>query len=124
MTMAYAVPNPDRRRARVGTLHVDRMAEWLIAMLGRRLTAYAAGAESPRAVDDVAHGEGAGAELERGLRDLYAVASTLTAADGPGSAHAWLTEPNPDLGDRSPASVLHEGEGTDALWPAAAARPL
>lgn len=123
MTMAYAVPNSERR-ARVGVIHVDRIAEWLIAMLGRRLTAYAAGAESPQAVDEIAHGERADAELERGLRDLYALASSLTAADGPGSAHAWLTEPSPELGDRSPASVLHEGEGAEALWPAAAARPL
>jgi hypothetical protein len=54
------------------------------------------------------------------LRNLFAVASLLAARDGAGSAYAWLTEPNEDLGGRSPASLLHDGGTPESVWFAAA----
>lgn len=100
--------------------HVDHITEWLTVTLGLRLTAFAAGAETPEQVDRVAHGAAPDSGLERRLRNLYAVVSFLAAEDGPGSAHEWLVEPNAELHHRSPASLLHDGEAPEAVWLAAA----
>src|SRR3954470_1518687 len=83
---------------------VDRLAEWLEMTLGTRLTAFAAGLTT-RELVRIAHGDEAPHEdAEQRLRNLFAVASLLAARDGAGSAYAWLTEPNEDLGGRTPAT--------------------
>src|SRR3954466_1710774 len=77
---------------------VDRLAEWLEMTLGTRLTAFASGITT-RELVRIAHGdEEPDGDAEERLRNLYAVASLLAARDGAGSAYAWLTEPNEDLG--------------------------
>jgi uncharacterized protein (DUF2384 family) len=99
---------------------VDRLAEWLEMTLGTRLTAFAAGLTT-RELVRIAHGdEQPGTDAEQRLRNLYAVASLLSARDGAGSAYAWLTEPNEDLEGRSPASLLHDGGTPESVWFAAA----
>ena len=99
---------------------VDRLAEWLEMTLGTRLTAFATGLTT-RELVRIAHGEDEpGAAAEQRLRNLYAVASLLAARDGAGSAYAWLTEPNEDLGGRSPASLLRDGREPESVWFAAA----
>jgi hypothetical protein len=99
---------------------VDRLAEWLEMTLGTRLTAFAAGLTT-RELVRIAHGdEQPGPAEEQRLRNLFAVASMLAARDGAGSAYAWLTEPNDDLGGRSPASLLHDGGTPESVWFAAA----
>jgi hypothetical protein len=99
---------------------VDHLAEWLEVTLGTRLTAFAAGLAT-RELVRIAHGEEEPTdETEQRLRNLYAVASLIAARDGAGSAYAWLTEPNEDLGGRSPASLLHEGGAPESVWFAAA----
>jgi hypothetical protein len=98
---------------------VDRLAEWLEMTLGTRLTAFAAGLTT-RELVRIAHGdEEPGVAAEQRLRNLFAVASLLAARDGAGSAYAWLTEPNEDLGGRSPASLLHDGGTPESVWFAA-----
>jgi hypothetical protein len=98
---------------------VDRLAEWLEMTLGTRLSAFATGLTS-RELVQIAHGDtDPGPEVERRLRNLYAVASLLAARDGAGSAYAWLTEPNEDLGGRSPARLLHDGRPPESVWFAA-----
>src|SRR3954468_7767610 len=98
---------------------VDRLAEWLEMTLGTRLTAFATGLTT-RELVRIAHGdERPGAPVEQRLRNLYAVASLLAARDGAGSAYAWLTEPNEDLGGRSPARLLHDGRPPESVWFAA-----
>jgi uncharacterized protein (DUF2384 family) len=97
---------------------LDRLAEWLEMTLGTRLTAFASGITT-RELVRIAHGD-PGAAAEERLRNLYAVAALLAARDGAGSAYAWLTEPNEELGGRSPASVLHAGGKPEAVWFAAA----
>jgi hypothetical protein len=107
-------------RGEIAAERVDRLAEWLEVTLGTRLTAFAAGL-STRELVRIAHGEDEpdmGAEQR--LRNLFAVASMLAARDGAGSAYAWLTEANEDLGGRSPASLLHDGEAPESVWFAAA----
>jgi Protein of unknown function (DUF2384) len=99
---------------------VDRLAEWLEMTLGTRLTAFAAGLTT-RELVKIAHGdEFPHADAEQRLRNLYAVASLLAARDGAGSAYAWLTEPNEELGGRTPAALLHDGGKPEAVWFAAA----
>jgi hypothetical protein len=108
------------QRGEIAAERVDRLAEWLEMTLGTRLTAFVAGL-STRELVRIAHGEAEPArEAERRLRNLFAVATMLAARDGAGSAYAWLTEPNQDLGGRSPATLLHEGGEPESVWFAAA----
>src|SRR4051794_34547760 len=99
---------------------VDRLAEWLEVTLGTRLTAFASGLTT-RELIRIAHGDSdPDPAAEQRLRNLYAVASMLAARDGAGSAYAFLTEPNEELGGRSPASLLHDGRKPESVWFAAA----
>jgi hypothetical protein len=99
---------------------IDRLAEWLEVTLGARLAAFAAGV-SQRDLTRIAQRETAPDEAaEQRLRNLFAVTSYLAARDGGASAYAWLTQRNPDLGDRSPADLLHDGREPENVWLAAA----
>lgn len=107
------------RGPEIAAERVDRLAEWLEMTLGTRLSAFAAGLTT-RELVQIAHGdEHPDADVEQRLRNLYAVASLLAARDGAGSAYAWLTEPNEDLGGRSPARLLHDGRPPESVWFAA-----
>lgn len=98
---------------------VDRLVEWLEMTLGSRLTAFASGLTT-RELVRIAHGDEQPADdSEQRLRNLYAVASLLASRDGAGSAYAWLTERNEELGGRSPATLLREGGKPEAVWFAA-----
>jgi uncharacterized protein (DUF2384 family) len=102
--------------AEIAAERVDRLAEWLEMTLGTRLTAFATGLTT-RELVRIAHGaEKPAPDEEQRLRNLYAVASMLAARDGAGSAYAWLTEPNEDLGGRSPARLLHDGRPPASIW--------
>jgi hypothetical protein len=98
---------------------VERLTEWLELSLGIELTAFAVGV-SPSEIARFAHGERPDSEAERRLRNLYAVASLLTAKDGPGSARDWLVASNPELEDRAPCELLRAGDPAEAVWFAAA----
>src|SRR4051794_26970268 len=111
---------PKPGSAEIAAERVDRLAEWLEVTLGTRLTAFAAGLTT-RELVRIAHGDRSPApDEEQRLRNLYAVAFMLAARDGAGSAYAFLTEPNQELGGRSPASLLHDGRKPEAVWFAAA----
>lgn len=107
-------------RLRLEREPVAHLAEWLVSNLGPRLTAFAAGVPTVRGVDQIAHGETPDVGTERRVRNLYAVAWLLSVEDGPGSAHAWLVEPCPELDDRAPAEVLHAEGAPESVWIAAA----
>lgn len=105
--------------AEIAVERVDRLAEWLEVTLGSRLSAFAAGLTT-RELIAIAHGDQEPAEdAEQRLRNLFAVAAMIAARDGAGSAYAFLTEPNEDLGGRSPASLLHDGSEPESVWFAA-----
>lgn len=107
-------------RGEIAVERVDRLAEWLEVTLGTRLTAFASGLTT-RELVRIAHGDAEPApDEEQRLRNLFAVASMLAARDGAGSAYAFLTEPNEELGGRSPASLLHDGRKPESVWFAAA----
>jgi hypothetical protein len=107
-------------RGEIAVERVDRLAECLEVTLGTRLTAFASGLTT-RELVRIAHGDAEPApDEEQRLRNLFAVASMLAARDGAGSAYAFLTEPNEELGGRSPASLLHDGRKPESVWFAAA----
>jgi hypothetical protein len=67
----------------------------------------------------IAHGEGAEDAVDERLRNLFAVCSYMSVADGPGTAHDFLLEPNDELGGRAPAELLHDGAPPERVWMAA-----
>jgi hypothetical protein len=109
----------DNLSGRIESEPIDRLAEWLEATIGPRLTAFAT-ATSPSEVARIAHGEeDPPDELEQRLRNLYAVVRLLQQRDRNDTAPAWLTSPNPDLEDRAPVELLREGESPAPVWFAA-----
>lgn len=102
----------------IGAGPIDVIASWLATNIGARLVAYAAGM-SRSDLMRVAHGEGAEPEVDERLRNLFAVCSYMAIADGPGTAHDFLLEPNQELDGRAPAQVLHDGAPPEWIWLAA-----
>ncbi|HEX8065876.1 MAG TPA: antitoxin Xre/MbcA/ParS toxin-binding domain-containing protein [Thermoleophilaceae bacterium] len=110
----------NRLTGRIESEPIDVLVEWLEASIGLRLTAFATRAKQTD-VRAIAHGDSApSVELERRLRNLYAVTRFLTLRDRAGTAHDWLMSPNPDLQGRAPADLLREGESPEPVWFAAA----
>jgi uncharacterized protein (DUF2384 family) len=107
-------------QSNVAGTSVEQMVLWLQSTIGRKLTAFAADLDSPADLARYAEGDQPDRDTERRLRNLYAVAWMLAVDDGPGTAHEWLIEPNPELDDRAPVELLHEGKAPEAVWFAAA----
>ena len=102
----------------IGAGPIDVIASWLATNIGARVVAFAA--ELSRAeLMRIAHGEGADEETDRRLRNLFAVCSYMAVADGPGTAHDFLLEPNEDLGGRAPVELLRDGASPERVWLAA-----
>ena len=110
----------ERLSGRIESEPIDLLAEWLEATIGLRLTAFATGAKQTE-IRHIAHGEPCPrGELEKRLRNLYAVTRFLAVNDRPASAPEWLMSPNADLDGRAPADLLREGESPEPVWFAAA----
>jgi hypothetical protein len=82
----------------------------LVAIIGRKLTAYIAKVKDVRAVDRWMNGNEAYGDAESRLRFAFQVVRTLTEYDSPQVVQAWLTGVNPELGDRVPVRLLREGD--------------
>jgi hypothetical protein len=102
----------------IGAGPIEIIAGWLATNIGARLVSYAAGMSRAHLMG-IAHGEGATAEADERLRNLFAVCSYMALADGPGTAHDFLLEPNNELGGRAPAEALHDGAPPERVWLAA-----
>lgn len=102
----------------IGAGPIDVIARWLTTNIGTRLVAYAAGMSRAELMR-VAHGEGVDPEVDERLRNLFAVCSYMAMADGPGTAHDFLLEPNAELDGRAPAELLHDGASPERVWLAA-----
>lgn len=97
-----------QRRAAVGEVKV---AADLRSLLGTRLVAYITGVTEGRAVNEWADGRRkAGAAAMERMRIALQAAALIESLDGPEVAQAWFQGLDPTLGDRSPASVLRDGE--------------
>jgi hypothetical protein len=106
----------ERTHGRGDSQRIDHLAEWLEVTLGARLTAYAVGVTAGD-ICRFAHGdEVPAAEVAQRLRDLYTATWFIASNDGPGSAHDWLTLPNPQLENRAPADLLRAGQSPAPLW--------
>jgi hypothetical protein len=82
----------------------------LVAIIGRKLTAYIANVKDVRAVGRWINGNEAYGDVESRLRFTFQVARTLSEHDSPRVVQAWLTGVNPELGDRVPIRLLREGD--------------
>jgi len=102
----------------IGAGPIEVIAGWLANNIGARVVSYAAGM-SRADLMRIAHGEGADAVADERLRNLFAVCSYMAIADGPGTAHDFLLEPNEELDGRAPADALHDGAEPERVWLAA-----
>jgi hypothetical protein len=91
---------------------VATMASELQEILGQRVVAFVTGSKSNKTVGRWARGETedpGDAALGR-LRALYRIMLLMRGRVAPPTIRAWMTSPNPDLGEEVPAAVLREGE--------------
>jgi hypothetical protein len=106
-----AMPRPDLAAHRESLrLPTTEIVSQLVAILGRKLTAYIGKVKDVRAVDRwIAGGEIYG-EAEQRLRFAFQVARTLSEQDTPSVVQAWMTGVNPELGDRVPLRLMRDGD--------------
>jgi hypothetical protein len=114
---------PDLGAHRIATSATfPEVVRGLSDILGKKLTAYLAGAKDTRAIDRWVSGVDPYRGADERLRRAYAVALTLLEADHARVVQAWFTGLNPELDDRSPIRLLAEGSEDDARAVLGAAR--
>jgi hypothetical protein len=80
-------------------------------ILGLKLCAYLGSAKEMRTVNEWAGGVREPSEaVQRRLRLALEVAEAIAELDGAEVARAWFQGLDPQLGDRSPARLLREGD--------------
>lgn len=97
---------------------LSEVARLLQEVLSRRLTAYIAGVKDGKTVSRWANAEVTEIrehETEQRLRTAYEIAQLLLLHDSPQTVKAWFIGLNPQLDDRAPAEVIHEGQLREAL---------
>jgi len=88
----------------------------LRSRLGAKLVAYIADVTETRAVRSWVEGDRTPApNTQRRLRLAFQVATLIDRSEGDGVAATWFQGMNPQLGDRSPARVLHEDRSDEAM---------
>lgn len=106
-----AMPRPDlaahRESLRLPTTEIVKL---LVAILGRKLTAYIGKVKDVRAVDRWMAGGELYGDAEQRLRFAFQVARTLSEQDTPAVVQAWMTGVNPELGDRVPLRLMRDGD--------------
>lgn len=91
-------------------LPFPELVKRLTELIGRKLTAYAAGIKDTRALDRWIDGTQPYGDAEQRLRLTFQVVRTLSDYDSPSTVQAWLMGVNPELGDRVPLALLRAGE--------------
>lgn len=96
--------------ARSVRLSFPEVVRDLVDIVGKKLTAYMASVKDVRSVEKWM----AGAEPYKGsdqrLRTAYLTASLLATREAPAVIQRWFVGLNPELEDRSAATLLREGE--------------
>jgi hypothetical protein len=106
-----AMPRPDLAAHRESLrLPTAEIVKHLVAILGRKLTAYIGKVKDIRAVDRWMAGGELYGDAEQRLRFAFQVARTLSEQDTPAVVQAWMTGVNPELGDRVPLRLMREGD--------------
>lgn len=110
--MPPTVARPDyEAHTRAIRLPLPEAATELSRILGLKLTAYLGSVKETRAVSEWAAGSREpSAGVQRRLRLALQVADAIARVDGDEVARAWFQGLNPQLGDRSPARLLREGD--------------
>ena len=102
---------PDLAAHREATLlPFATLVRQLIAVIGRKLTAYIAGVKDVRALDRWMEGAAPYKSAEERVRFAFRVVKTLEQHDHPSVVQAWLMGLNPELDDRVPIRLLREGD--------------
>jgi hypothetical protein len=81
----------------------------LVAIIGRKLTAYIGSIKDTRAIDRWLESGGTQKDVERRIRLAYHISAMLVDFDSPAVVQAWLTGLNPELDDAVPITLLREG---------------
>jgi hypothetical protein len=106
-----AMPRPDLAAHRESLrLPATEIVSQLVAILGRKLTAYIGKVKDVRAVDRWMAGGEIYGDAEQRLRFAFQVARTLSEQDTPSVVQAWMTGVNPELGDRVPLRLMRDGD--------------
>jgi hypothetical protein len=106
-----AMPRPDLAAHRESLrLPATEIVSQLVAILGRKLTAYIGKVKDVRAVDRWMAGGEIYGDAEQRLRFAFQVARTLREQDTPSVVQAWMTGVNPELGDRVPLRLMRDGD--------------
>jgi hypothetical protein len=106
-----AMPRPDLAAHRESLrLPTTEIVSRLVAILGRKLTAYIGKVKDVRAVDRWMGGGEIYGDAEQRLRFAFQVARTLSEQDTPAVVQAWMTGVNPELGDRVPLRLMRDGD--------------
>jgi hypothetical protein len=92
------------------TVPFGQLVRDLVAVIGRKLTAYIGGVKDVRALERWIEGAGPYKNAEDRLRFAFRVVKTLENHDKPAVIQAWLTGLNPELNDRVPIRLLREGD--------------
>lgn len=88
---------------------VPSLVDELRRVLGAKLVAYIAGVRETRAVRDWIDGtRKPSPNAVQTLRLTYRIVRLVEQSEGTGVVAPWFQGMNPQLGDRSPARVLHE----------------
>jgi len=103
------LPKPDiQARSQSRLLTGSHLATEMVALIGRKLTAYIASVKDVRSVDRWMSGGKFYGDAEERLRFGYQVVRMLSDFDEPTVVQAWLMGINPELGDRSPIKLMRE----------------
>jgi len=104
-------PRPDLRAHREATsLSFPELVEKLVALIGKRFTAYIGSVSDARAVDRWIANRKPQKDVEARLRLAYHVAAMISEHDGKRIVQSWIAGLNPELDDRVPLTLLREGD--------------
>jgi hypothetical protein len=93
----------------------ERIAQSLQETLGQRLVAFAVAIKDPKAIAKYAGGRTPRTTTEARLRDLFLITRLLLTAGTAQMARAWMIGANPQLDERAPIEMLHEGQTQPVL---------
>jgi hypothetical protein len=82
----------------------------LVAVIGKKLTAYIAGVKDVRAIDRWMDEAVPYKSAEDRLRFAFRVVKTIENQEDRSVVQSWLTGLNPELNDRVPIRLLREGD--------------
>ncbi len=110
-TPAIATSRPDLASHRIATeADFPSVVQSLVAIVGRKLTAYVGSVKDARAIDRWLQGTTPQKDVERRLRLTYQIAAMLAGFDTPAVVQAWMIGLNPELDDEVPVRLLREGD--------------